>query len=357
MSRLATCSLLAASLLIAAALAPTGAGGQGAPSTCTYVEAGPPGNAGNILRIASSEAVTIYRDGQQLRVFDSSAPRLARVDREVRCTGPEATVRNLDRIRIVPRDVTPDLVIDGSGRGLEFPSGPVQTSGAGGTLGPGATAEAEGPEIEVTFGRLDSSTPSSPASIWFRGGPGADSVTSASLLVRRPGLNLNAAADGGSPDLDVIGTRQVAGVFLFGGPGADRLSAEGFQQLPLRRIGLHGDGGNDNLLGSPRADTLKGGPGNDRMRGYKGNDRFDTSGPSSIAAGSDLAWGDPGADRFGPSGARTGLNGFDRFFGRAGDDVLRLRDGGADVGSCGPGRDVLELDRGTDRHRGCEVLR
>jgi Ca2+-binding RTX toxin-like protein len=95
---------------------------------------------------------------------------------------------------------------------------------------------------------------------------------------------------------------------------------------------LYGIGGNDVLYGRGKHDCLYGGEGNDRLYGSGGRDRL---------------FGDAGHDRL------VGGRAADRFNGGRGRDVIRARDGNAEVVRCGGGRDTAYINRG-DRTRGCE---
>lgn len=116
---------------------------------------------------------------------------------------------------------------------------------------------------------------------------------------------------------------------LFGGPGNDSLV---------------GGAGADTLQGDAGNDTLKGGNGNDRLFGGTGNDRlFGGSGNDSLVggAGADTLWGDAGNDTL------TGDGGNDRLFGGAGNDRL-LGGVGDDSLVGGAGADTLRGDGGND---------
>jgi Ca2+-binding RTX toxin-like protein len=243
-----------------------------------------------------------------------------------RCTGGVPTVLNTDTIRVNLR--TDDDFVD--------------VFLGGGPFAPGVTAEEEGAseiEIEVTtpgrFGSLATVHGTRKADE-FHWGPGVN---------RNPGLNLNPLTSGDSDvDVTTTGTLDLTlvveaaggddkiipapgapfpnlGVFTFGGPGNDRLSA-----LPNGFAILDGQGGADVLTGADRSDNLIGEDGDDRVDGAGGGD-FIVGGP-----GRDLLRAGPGRDRISARDSRR-----DRVF-------------------CGAGRDRVEADR-LDRLRGCERVR
>jgi len=101
---------------------------------------------------------------------------------------------------------------------------------------------------------------------------------------------------------------------------------------------------NDVILGTQGLDSLCGRAGRDVLRGRGGNDRLWGNRDRDIlvgGAGNDIL--DPG-----PS--------IDRVLGGDGADRLLLRDGVADVVSCGPGRDVVFADRRDKVAKDCEVV-
>jgi arylsulfatase A-like enzyme len=103
---------------------------------------------------------------------------------------------------------------------------------------------------------------------------------------------------------------------------------------------------NDILLGTGALDSLCARDGNDVLRGRNGNDRLWGN------RGRDVLVGGSGGDIIDP-----GPN-IDRVLGDDGPDRLLLRDGVADVVSCGPGRDVVFADRRDKVAENCEsVLR
>jgi Ca2+-binding RTX toxin-like protein len=116
------------------------------------------------------------------------------------------------------------------------------------------------------------------------------------------------------------------------GPGADIAYAG-----PLGGRFL-GQGGNDQLIGSPERDHFKGGDGSDTLRGR--------GGPDELEAGNnnDRVFGGPGRD------ALYGDAGADRMLGGPGSDLL-LGMNGPDALFGGAGRDSVYGHRGRDRCR------
>jgi arylsulfatase A-like enzyme len=102
---------------------------------------------------------------------------------------------------------------------------------------------------------------------------------------------------------------------------------------------------NDVISGTQGLDSLCGRAGRDVLRGRGGNDRLWGN------RGRDLLVGGSGNDILDPGPS------VDRVFGDDGADRLLLRDGVADVVSCGPGRDVVFADRRDKVARSCEFVR
>lgn len=173
----------------------------------------------------------------------------------------DATVRTVDRIRVVGGPGLQMLTIDLSG----------------GPLGPGRTPErTRVSEIEVTF----DGGPGDDV-VHVVGGPGADTI----------GLGAAGAALGRDGDTDVwwwsVEQRSVDG-----GPGPDRLRA-----TSARGVSLRGGGGDDVLIGGAGRDRLDGGGGRDRVWGGAGIDRLIAGpDPDRVFAGGadDLLWLDDG---------------------------------------------------------------
>lgn len=102
---------------------------------------------------------------------------------------------------------------------------------------------------------------------------------------------------------------------------------------------------NDVIVGTQGLDSLCGRSGRDVLRGRGGNDRLWGHRDRDVlvgGSGNDIL--DPG-----PS--------IDRVFGDDGADRLLLRDGVADVVSCGPGRDIVFADRRDKLAKNCEIVR
>ena len=105
--------------------------------------------------------------------------------------------------------------------------------------------------------------------------------------------------------------------------------------------------------GTRRADVLVAGVRGERLFGRGGHDVVRGRG------GKDCLDGGPGADRlFGNAGddLLVGGAGKDVIEGGVGRDTIRARDRDVDRIRCGPGRDVVYVDR-VDRHTGCEIVR
>jgi arylsulfatase A-like enzyme len=105
-----------------------------------------------------------------------------------------------------------------------------------------------------------------------------------------------------------------------------------------------GTPGNDVILGTQGLDSLCGRAGRDVIRGRDGNDRLWGNRDRDMLVGGD------GADLLDPG------PGIDRVLGGDGADRLLLRDGVADVVSCGPGRDVVFADRRDKVAKDCEAV-
>ena len=91
----------------------------------------------------------------------------------------------------------------------------------------------------------------------------------------------------------------------------------------------------DRLAGGKKADRLIGRAGADRLSGKKGNDE--------IRGGAD-------GDKL------IGGAGYDQMYGDSGDDLIRARDGQADLIECGPGFDRAIVDLEEDGVYDCEEL-
>jgi hypothetical protein len=202
---------------------------------------------------------------------------------EVACKPTSPTVANTDTI-VMPDESTIDL--------------------RGGPFAPGASPEADGsPEIEFEISGYDY-----PVDLFLGGGD--DHLTAGVLGARSLGINLNPSdAD---TDADVVLTSDElrdANVSIHGGAGDDVIDTgggPGFDARSRVSIGLlHGDAGDDTLIGADGYDFIVGGAGSDTIDGRK----------------------------------------------KA--DMIKTRDKSRDVVACGPGRDVLRRDR-RDRATACE---
>ena len=298
-------------------------------STCAYVQAGAPGPRGNVLRIEVGDfGVTLTREGSRLK--------LPKIRGEVDCAGRTPTSRNVDRITIVPRD-------PGNPRSLVL-------NLANGPIGPGATPERRGAEIEIQVEGV--------RRIAIGGSRGRNVITLGNAEGGGVGVNLNVAADGRRPDVDLVASNpKPAEISVDGRAGDDRLSAQGGRgfasELRLNELlSLEGDRGDDLLLGSPGEDALREGSGDDVARGGRGRDRI------AANKGVDTAFGGPGNDTLDLTGVGNILptpdeRGPDRAFAGRGNDLIQSIDRGVDIDNCGPGRDAVNADD-RDRLIACE---
>jgi hypothetical protein len=132
----------------------------------------------------------------------------------------------------------------------------------------------------------------------------------------------------------------------FGECEADRVGTELRDVLRGTSLGdrLDGRGGHDLLYGLDGKDCLSGGAGKDRLFAGDGMDRLNGG------RGRDFLAGGRGRDKM------TGGAGADTYKGGTGDDRINAVGGTGDRGDridCGPGRDVVWVDRG-DSTTGCE---
>jgi Ca2+-binding RTX toxin-like protein len=81
---------------------------------------------------------------------------------------------------------------------------------------------------------------------------------------------------------------------IIGGGGPDIIDASAVIDHPEV---IYGGGGNDTIIGTPRADTIHGGPGNDSIHGGDGNDYINAD------CGRDKVFGDAGDDTLNGGGA------------------------------------------------------
>lgn len=194
-----------------------------------------------------------------------------------------------------------------------------------GVFGPGASAEFNIPEIEMTLALGDVTD-----TVVLYGTTGNDVIAAG-----QNGLALN--SDG---DVDITASPGAFRLEIFGLEGNDVLNARGSNGAGLHFLGpvvLEGAEGDDTLRGSSEPDILIGGPGNDRIEGQESADLID-GGPGSdnISAGdgADTVTGGPGNDSFALS---------------AGDDVVHSDDGELDGQiNGGAGIDTAYYDAGVD---------
>jgi Ca2+-binding RTX toxin-like protein len=132
-----------------------------------------------------------------------------------------------------------------------------------------------------------------------------------------------------------------------GGGGGDPtapLSAEGCRLAVLGTNGadrLEGSDSGDVMIGFAAGDRLRGLPGHDCLVGGSGADKMDGG------DGNDRLTGGSGRDRLVD---RKGVNAFDA---GSGADFVDARNGRREPVRCGPGFDLVRVDR-RDRLRGCE---
>jgi Ca2+-binding RTX toxin-like protein len=307
--------------------------GATAKIRCSYVEAGAPGPAGNVLRIEdeSDSATHIHRQGDEV-VVSSNAEREATA-----CSGGTPTVFNIDQIEYQTTNSAPFFNYIGSK-----------------PLAPGATPEPNGSEIEVLV-----KEEYEPPVLNVGGTGGDDSIAVGQLGPHEIGVNTNVKADGGEPDADFVIVAphpSEALVRIVGKGGNDTITGMGGPEFigpaPADRLALSGGIGNDTLIGSPHDDRLRGDAGDDVVIGGKGGDLI------RIGPGRDLARGGAGPDRIEDFEADAEAAP-DRVLGGAGNDTIDVAqhpplDG--DTVDCGPGRrDVASVNRG-DHWRACEKV-
>jgi len=324
-------SLVALVVLFASA-----APARAANVSCELRSGGAAGAEGNLLVVTdTSESVThIYREGEEIIVSNNAD------DEAAVCARAVPTVHNVDRIEYVTDSGVPFINYLGDG-----PLTP------GATDGPG-----DGDEIEIRV--LESYEPKV---VNIAGSPEAERIEIGQRRQNRVAVNLNAQADGASPDADLItplekGDEIYLRVVAKGGD--DTISALGTAGYPdpvtaASRVVMTGGPGDDVINGGPAADSLSGDEGDDELLGGRGRDKI------SVGPGRDLAKGGKGDDAI---ENRSDLGGIevdlfaDRIFGGAGNDRITTERGTAgDRVDCGAGRrDSLFGSRG-DLARGCET--
>jgi Ca2+-binding RTX toxin-like protein len=196
----------------------------------------------------------------------------------------------------------------------------------GGFFGPGATAESNTPEIEITTNLGDTSDN---VLVWGTEGPDVMAAGQSGLATSSDGdvdvtfspstFNLQAHMLGGNDHFDARGTggaglKFLGPVVLTGGDGSESLLRGGDAQDAIDggagddlldaqegNDALKGGAGNDTLTAGGGDDSLEGGPGVDTFNGNDGNDTInaqDDEADASISGGSgaDTAYVDTGVD-------------------------------------------------------------
>jgi Ca2+-binding RTX toxin-like protein len=334
----AASAAVAAALAVVLALAGQTVATAPTRLSCTYVEAGPPGPAGNVLRIddQSNDVTHVYREGDEIVVFNNA-------DRDpTTCAGGTPTVFDIDRIEYSTTNGTPYFNYIGAG-----------------ALAPGATPEASGSEIEVSLREAYT-----PGILNVGGSAAGESIVAGRIGAHEVGINMNAQADGANQDADyVLEATDPAQVYvrITGKAGNDHIAdigGPGFTgPLTTDHVNLAGGGGNDTLIGGPHSGRLRGDEGDDVFLAGAGDDRL------TIGAGHDLVKAGEGDDRIeniGDVGGAPIDTGTDRIFaGPGNDDVESVQipqQLGGDFVNCGPGRhDSAGIDPG-DRTRACEQV-
>ena len=231
---------------------------------------------------ADDDSVTFQRFGSQIAVLTGSSLSDDGYDDSgetqilIPCSGEAATVDNTDRVSVVQSP------------GADF--GRVTIDQSAGSLGPGATPEADGTsEIEFSL-----NLPGRVSEVLVGGTEGSEAATMGTLPSGGAGVNTNAQASD-DPEIEVAGARVIAVdakggndlVTALGGAGFTGPlhgvigSAQGGTGNDLLIAGpdgsdLDGDEGSDRLLGSPHKDFLEGGSGRDTILAGKGSDRIES---------------------------------------------------------------------------------
>lgn len=297
---------------------------------CRYIEAGPPGPRGNVLRIDRSVYVKLRREGPVIQVIGDHLEEQIE-ERVAVCEGPTPTIHSIDRIVYVPPLGSHKIAIDES-RGLFLP---------------GASAEPGGDEIEIAV-ELPFAKKGRPPRVSIVGSDRPDRIRVGALPGGRTGFNLDVDHDGAVKDADLaVSSVSPVHIDVAGGDGDDRIVASGagaefVGPLPRPRgLGLRGEGGSDLIVGSPRADHLgnyfrKGERGADAVYGRDGDDTL-------LGTDSDRLFGGVGDDSILlRPGESTGSPGF--YSGGPGHDYFDTRDKVRDKIDCGPGIDHLLVE-------------
>ncbi|HEU5142050.1 MAG TPA: calcium-binding protein [Solirubrobacterales bacterium] len=274
--------------------------------------------------------IRLRREGPTIAVVHWGAG----AEETLACDGPLPEVRSLDRIVYEPVIGAHTLDID-------------QT---GGPLAPGATGEPGGDEIEIVA-KLPKTKFQRPSSVRVVGSEGDDWIRAGQMSHGRKAINLDVGRDGMRQDADLmIESPSRVLIRLFGGGGADLLSADGGREFagPVLSnvVALVGSTGNDHLFGGPGNDHLRGDDGDDLANGGRGRDRI------AAGLGSDRLFGGAGRDELGDNDA-----GPDVLAGGPDRDAIHALDGAADRVVCGTGVDNAWVDAVDRRARGdCEKL-
>jgi hypothetical protein len=277
-SRLAIGICAAAAVAAAALVAgPASAGFVQPEIACTYdpatrvvtVNYGDPTAPDTSSQLPS---LLLVRDGKELLFREVTG---GEIDTRP-CSGGTPTVDNTDRIDL--RRVADPLL--GTLTFIDLTGGPI---------GPGATAENGGSEIEIdaVLGKEPSFdiTATKKGDYWVFGSKGD-----------RHQVNLNPAEK--FPDADLVVHGAPEDFFTGSSPGDDRLLASGGKGTggPLAvHVGVAGGAGDDTLAGGRADDYFQGDHGRDRISGGAGDDRIDVYG----AEGRDRLDCGPGDDRAG----------------------------------------------------------
>lgn len=318
--------VLGLSLVALAVVFVSAAPARAANVSCQVRSGGVAGVEGNVLQVVdSSESVThIDRAGDEIVISNNAD------DGPAVCARAVPTVHNIDRI-----EYTTDTGVPFIGYHSDGP------------LGPGATDEPGGDEIEIVVKESYD-----PKVVNVGGTREADRIEIGQRNHRRVGINLNAQADDGSEDADLevpFAKGEQIYLRLIARDGDDEVSALGAPGFPepvlaAERLVLTGGSGDDVISGGPSRDSLKGDDGDDELLGGRGNDKL-TPGP-----GRDRVDGGKGDDAIENTSEPSGRNPDstpDRIFGGAGNDrisVGQLLRG--DRVDCGAGNDDVFKDAG-----------
>ncbi len=328
--------ILGLSLVALAVLFVSAAPARAANVSCQVRSGGTAGPEGNVLQVVDkSESVThIYREGDEI-VVSNNADREPAV-----CARAVPTVFNIDRIEYTTESGVPFINYGGDG-----PLAP------GAADGPGA-----GDEIEIrVFESYE------PKVVNIAASPEADRIEIGQRRHDRVAVNLNAQADSGSPDADLVvplGKSDGIHLRVVAKEGDDEINALGTAGYPdpvlaAERVVMSGGPGDDVINGGPSRDTLSGGDGDDELFGGRGRDKL------IVGPGRDLAEGGKGDDEIENHSDVGGIDVDlfpDRIFGGAGNDSIsvgqQLR---GDRVDCGAGRHDDVFKDGGDISLRCEL--